>query len=235
MKTYYYLYKTTNLSNGKCYIGVHKTKNLDDGYIGSGKYLKNAINKYGIENFEKEIIKFFETEDKMWQEEVETINENFVKDKNNYNLRCGGFGGWDYINENDIADTLKGRRAADIKLEKKYGSNWRSVISKMGKHILKEKYGEDFYKNIGKKSTESLRKKYKDGGWTFSGRTHTEQTKKKISQSSSIHQKGEKNSNYGKCWIYNNKLKKNKSIPKEELEDWIKEGWKRGRKMGFSK
>lgn len=34
---YYLVYKTTNLINGKFYIGVHETYNLNDGYFRFGK------------------------------------------------------------------------------------------------------------------------------------------------------------------------------------------------------
>ena len=52
---YFILYETTNLINNKKYIGVHKTIDLNDGYLGSGIYLRNAIKKYGKENLKSHI------------------------------------------------------------------------------------------------------------------------------------------------------------------------------------
>jgi hypothetical protein len=47
---YHIIYKTTNTSTDKYYIGKHSTDNINDDYLGSGVALKNAIKKYGKEN-----------------------------------------------------------------------------------------------------------------------------------------------------------------------------------------
>jgi hypothetical protein len=48
------VYKTTNLVNERFYIGVHKQEGIEfDGYLGSGKALQNAINKYGKKHSEE--------------------------------------------------------------------------------------------------------------------------------------------------------------------------------------
>ena len=59
-RKYHYLYKITNLVNNKYYYGIHSTDNLEDGYMGSGTQLKAAYAKYGIFNFRKEILSFYE-------------------------------------------------------------------------------------------------------------------------------------------------------------------------------
>ena len=59
------IYKTTNLVNGKIYIG--QDKNNNPAYLGSGKILHLAFQKYGLENFNKEILEVCKS--------VEDLNE----------------------------------------------------------------------------------------------------------------------------------------------------------------
>lgn len=102
LKILYYLYKITNKLNDKTYYGVHRTTNVNDGYMGSGTLITKAIKKYGVNNFEKVILEFFSCVEDMFQREKEIINENVVSSRNNYNIKLGGNGGFDHINDNPI-------------------------------------------------------------------------------------------------------------------------------------
>ena len=98
---YHYFYKITNLINNHFYYGVHNTNNLDDGYMGSGTRLWKAYNKYGIENFNKEILKYFDTKEEAFEYEAEVVNEILINDNNCYNLVKGGKGNFpSYLTEN---------------------------------------------------------------------------------------------------------------------------------------
>lgn len=110
---FYTVYRITNNLNGKFYIGKHQTKNINDGYMGSGKRLKQAIKKYGIENFSKEILHVFETEEEMNAKEKELV----IITEDSYNLCDGGKGGFSYINSSGIAK-FKGRKHSDATKEK---------------------------------------------------------------------------------------------------------------------
>jgi hypothetical protein len=104
----YIIYKTTNLINGKYYIGKHK-QDIDplnfDGYFGSGKIINNAIKKYGIENFKRETLCSFDNEIECYKKEVHVLNEIFNSDHNDcYNLVGGGYGGltgFVFVNKED--------------------------------------------------------------------------------------------------------------------------------------
>lgn len=102
----HYLYCIENKVNSKIYVGVHSTENFDDGYMGSGVALRKAINKYGIENFEKSIIKFFDSSDEMYLAESEIVNTQFVNSQLTYNMKIGGFGGWNPRNKKHTAETI---------------------------------------------------------------------------------------------------------------------------------
>lgn len=92
----YYLYKITNKINGKFYIGKRQTTaehvSLDP-YMGSGIRLKAAIQKYGIENFTKEVLGTCTTPEMLNLLESLEVTENLVNDPNCYNLMVGGHGG----------------------------------------------------------------------------------------------------------------------------------------------
>lgn len=87
---FYTLYKITSKIDNKIYIGVHQTEDLNDGYMGSGARIINAIKKYGKENFEKEILYFFDDQESALIKEREIVNEDFIKDPNTMNIVLGG-------------------------------------------------------------------------------------------------------------------------------------------------
>lgn len=84
------VYMTTNLINGKMYIGVHRCVNMDDGYLGSGKALESAIKKYGKENFVREVLYVYDNADEAYKKEEELVSTDVVESDQFYNLTTGG-------------------------------------------------------------------------------------------------------------------------------------------------
>ncbi len=87
---YYFVYKTTNLVNGKFYIGVHATNNVNDSYLGSGKRLRDSITHHGVENFNREILKFFPSYEEALAYEKELVTTALVESDQCYNMCEGG-------------------------------------------------------------------------------------------------------------------------------------------------
>ncbi len=84
----YVLYQTTNLVNRKIYIGVHN--NTKERYLGSGKLILKAIEKYGRQNFRRDVLAECSDPTFAYQLEAAVVNQEFVNRIDTYNLTVGG-------------------------------------------------------------------------------------------------------------------------------------------------
>ena len=202
-KKYHYIYKTTCNVNGKYYIGMHSTDNLEDGYMGSGKRLWNSINYHGKENHVKEILEYCKSRKELVNLEKKIVNEQLINEELCMNLKLGGDGGW---HEN----------------------------AKKAHHL---KLAEDliYRQNYSKKMSEANKNQYVNGKreknyfYDWSGNKHSEETKNKMSDLRKGTGIGEKNSVYGRKWMYK-KDESPKMIKKEEIDNHLKNGWLFGKK-----
>lgn len=200
-RKYHFIYKTTCNVTGKYYIGMHSTDDLEDTYLGSGKRLSYSIRKYGAENHIREILEHCSSREELASRESEIVNLNGIAKEECMNIRLGGWGGWNDYNS---------QQAQRLKNDKEYRLRFSNSMSNSNKL----------------KPRGFVTDRTKSCNW--SGKKHTEETRLKMSVADRT---GNKNSQYGTCWITNNK--ENKKIKKDELETWTSKGWKRGRKIRY--
>ena len=204
-KQYHFIYKTTDTRNGNCYIGMHSTDNLNDGYVGSGLRIKNLKYKHGIEIFNIEILEFLPDRESLKKREEEIVNSDLLKEEKCMNLRPGGEGGF------TIEQQIKGREISG----KIHAERMQTDIKYCNE--VKKRLLDITYKN-------HMEGKYRHD--TFIGKHHTDDTKQKIRNTRS--EKGlnisKNNTQYGTCWITNGL--ENKKIKKENI---IPNGWYLGR------
>ena len=168
MKTFNYIYKITNEINGKIYIGKHSTDNLNDGYMGSGVVLRQAIKKYGVENFTKDIIEFCDKEVELNDLEKHYIDKYKSTDKSiGYNLTPGGdgysVGHTSWLKGKHVSEETK-RKISEANKGRKHTEEEKKKLSELGK---------------GRHHSEESKKKLSELG---KGRHHSEETKKKLSE-----------------------------------------------------
>jgi group I intron endonuclease len=168
------IYKTTNVLNGKFYIGQDSKNNPK--YLGSGILLSRAIEKYGQENFTKEILEVCETKEHLNERERFWINEANAKELG-YNIADGGHGGNTYTDETRkrVSDLFKGREVSSETIEKRKAT--RQKILEQNPDVYK--HTKETKIKIGEKSK---------------GRIPSEYNR----LMSSIKNSGENNPNYGK-------------------------------------
>lgn len=196
-KLYHFVYKTIRINTPFYYYGVHSTNNLNDGYLGSGYHLLNAIRKYGKENFSREIIKFFDTHDLALKYENKILTKELLDDKYCYNILQGGRGSKE--------------------------QHTKSTRQKISIAMMGNKNGEGNRGNCGYKRPDYIKLKISntlktsDMGKYNRGRQQSESEKMKRSKSLKLaykegrhpilHNYGEKNSFYGKHHTENTKHK----------------------------
>lgn len=161
------VYKTTHILSGRFYVGMHSTKNVDDGYFGSGKWIKTAIKKYGKDAFKREILFDLPSYGDMVLKEKEIVNDELLSDPLCMNFMFGGKGGWRKLNAN-AEDAFLRRQAGGL-----IGGKHPNTIAALKRHsglhakksadTKKKKYGEDYFQNIAKyERTEETRLKQRN-------------------------------------------------------------------------
>lgn len=216
---YGYIYETTNLINGKKYIGQHKSDIFDKNYLGSGKYLKRAIDKYGLENFQCKIIQECNSREELDAQEVYYIKKlNAVESDEYYNIGRGGEG-WQRFSfpgelngrfgkpieeetKKKISEALMGNKPWNAENNERV-MEYKEKLSKMYKG--KERDGET-RKNISKGTLEAMRKFMDKDGNCVCG-------------------------TFGKKAINNGEVQK--YVKPEEIDKYLEQGWTLGpRKRG---
>lgn len=161
----FYIYRITNLIDGKTYIGKHEYKKLNDRYMGSGVHLRRAQKKYGMENFKKDILLFNISK----LEQANLLEETFIaaeREKvgieNCYNESDGGDGG----------ALFKGHHHSDIEKQK---------ISKSLNKYYETHCGPNKGKHFGHPSEEVIKKRVEHNKGKHS-KPLSEEHKRKLSE-----------------------------------------------------
>ena len=232
-KKYNYVYKITNLINNKIYIGVHKTNNLNDEYMGSGTIIKAAIKKHGLEKFKKEILFMFDTYQEALDKEREIVTETFIENPLTYNIREGGFGACKYSKEYlHVLSAAAKKRWENVEyrehMQKACFQN-EERNKKISNRVQKwKKENPDKHKERMEKINKNP-EKIKKMADTHRGMKRTEESKINIKKG--IHEAlkdpelRKRRSGSGQIYAYNLKTKECKRFSDENK---IPDGWKRG-------
>lgn len=224
---YGYIYMTTNNITGLIYIGQkHSDIFLGTRYLGSGKKLLLAIDKYGREAFSIHLIERVDSEELMDEREIYWIAKYNSTDSHiGYNISTGGNVNRRMIGANN---PYYGRHHSE-EVRKKMREHHANLSGKnnpnFGKHLSEEAKQRLSKANTGRIKTEAEKQKRLDtieqhGGYGF---WITDEYCKKLSESlrgKNIHSKG-------RIWVNNGS--ECKMVEPKDLDIYLNSGWKLGR------
>ena len=184
----YYIYLIVNKVNGKTYVGQRKSSKLChlDSYMGSGKRLRLAKQKYGIENFEKFLIQYCYSKEETGKAEKFWIAEYRSRGKAEYNIADGGQGGGfkGHYHSEETRQKISNALKEAFKSEE--------VKQKLSKSRKGKRFSEEHKAAIGnalrgKSKSEEHRQHCKEAQQkyfethegTFKGKHHSEESKEK--------------------------------------------------------
>ena len=183
----HYVYVIVNKINLKLYFGSHTWdgEGLDKNYYGSGKIIKQAVNKYGKDNFIVYPIKFYDNADECRKAEEELLTKyNIASNPYCYNIKNGAVG-WTSEDMKGKNNPMYGRTGEKSHM---YGRTRTEETRKKISQALKGRTGEKSHM-YGKHLSESTRKKISQAlkGRTgekshMYGKHLSEEHKQKISQ-----------------------------------------------------
>lgn len=176
---YGYIYRTHNKVNRKMYIGKHKSPTFDNKYYGSGKLLWRAIEKYGIENFYVEVLKWCNNLEELNKSEEYYIKKyNSVSSENYYNIAKGGAGGFEF-NGINVAKTERVRQILREQSFRLHTPEVQGRIDRKGKN--NPMYGRHTSEKQ-KKAVSDYQKLHRGINSPQYGKKLSEETKSKMSK-----------------------------------------------------
>jgi len=192
---FHFIYKTESKS-GKYYIGRHSTNNVDDGYFGSGKWIRSIKDKSELK---RTILEYCENFDTLIQKEQIYLQQHINnEDCMNFNNNPIGFATGmlnpaknpEVLKERSIRMTGENNPAKRLEVRMKMSESQKKtprkgyVMSEQGKkNIAAAKIGLKFSDEGRKKLSESRKKQYDNGERvlpTFAGRKHSPETIEKM-------------------------------------------------------
>lgn len=190
MKPIGWIYLTTNLLNGKIYVGKHEileNKKLNATYIGSGRLFKRALKKYGEENFKRNILRLCYTlhELRIWEHVYIVKYKSYVRSIG-YNIAKGDVNTSEY----NPAKLPEVRKKIKDKIKKRGGLKGKN----------NPMYGKHWNVNSRNRLSKSLKEHYKKFGHSRVGKKHTFESKLKMSNAKKGKYIGKNNPNFGKHW-----------------------------------